>query len=98
ANNSVLAFERRHGDAPPLLVVCNLTPVTRSDYRIGVSRGGEWRLRLNTSDASYGGHAQPVDQTCTAEGIAAHGHEQSLSLTLPGLTTLVLQPADPSHP
>jgi 1,4-alpha-glucan branching enzyme len=98
ATNSVLAFERRHGDAPPMLVICNLTPVTRSDYRIGVSRDGQWHLRMNTSDADFGGQAQAIDQHYTAQDVPAHGHAHSLTLTLPGLTTLVLQPADPSHP
>ncbi|CAM3980516.1 1,4-alpha-glucan branching protein GlgB [Bordetella tumbae] len=94
ADNSVLAFERRSGDGLPLLVICNLTPVTRHGYRVGVSRGGNWLERLNTSDVAYGGHLQSDGQSWRAEEAPAHGHPHSLSLSLPGLTTLVLKPVD----
>ena len=40
---------------PPVLVVCNMTPVPRSGYRIGVPRPGDWRELLNTDAAVYGG-------------------------------------------
>ena len=36
--------------ATPVLVVCNFTPVPRTNYRLGVPRGGYWRELLN-SDA-----------------------------------------------
>ena len=41
--------------APPVLVVCNMTPVPRIGYRIGVPRPGRWRELLNTDAAFYGG-------------------------------------------
>lgn len=92
ADNSVLAFERRSGDAAPVLVLCNMTPVTRVGYRVGVSRGGAWRVHLNTSERQYGGRSEDLDSSWTTEDIGAHGYAQSLRLTLPGLTTLVLKP------
>lgn len=94
ADNSVLAFERRDGDAAPILVICNFTPVPRTSYRVGVSRPGTWRVRLNTSATDYGGHADQADQWWTAEDVPAHGHRHSLNITLPGLTTMVLKPDD----
>jgi len=93
-NNSVLAFERRHDEEPPLLVISNLTPVTRDEYRVGVSRPGDWYERLNTSVVDYGGHIEPSDRCWTTENAPLHGHAHSLTLSLPGLTTLVLKPAD----
>ena len=52
APTRVFAF-LRHGDeaAPPVLVVCNMTPVPRHGYRIGVPRAGHWRELLNTDAA-----------------------------------------------
>lgn len=94
ADNSVLAFERRSGEEPPLLVISNLTPVTRDGYRVGVSRPGDWCERFNTSVTDYGGHVEQSDRRWTAENTRLHGHEHSLTLSLPGLTTLVLKPAD----
>ena len=40
---------------PPVLVVCNFTPVPRHGYRIGVPRAGGWREILNTDAEFYGG-------------------------------------------
>ena len=47
--NSVFAFLRcgEEGSAP-VLVVCNMTPVPRHGYRIGVPRAGRWREIANT--------------------------------------------------
>ena len=38
-----------------MLVVCNMTPVPRHDYRIGVPRAGRWREIANTDSRFYGG-------------------------------------------
>ena len=54
-----LASSRSCGSAmngdKPILVVCNMTPVPRHDYRIGVPQPGVWREILNTDSAFYGG-------------------------------------------
>ncbi|HEY8614189.1 MAG TPA: 1,4-alpha-glucan branching protein GlgB, partial [Roseomonas sp.] len=55
AANSVYAFLRHGQGSAPVLVVCNLTPVPRQGYRIGVPVSGWWREILNTDAASYGG-------------------------------------------
>src|SRR5690606_11301175 len=51
---SVLSYLRRssQGDA---LVVLNLTPVVRENYRLGVPRRGYWRELLNSDATEYGG-------------------------------------------
>ena len=55
-DQSVFAWLRLGGEgAAPVLVVCNLTPVPREDYRIGVPCGGVWHEALNTDAESYGG-------------------------------------------
>ena len=38
-----------------LLVVSNMTPVPRYDYRLQVPDAGDWRRLLNTDAACYGG-------------------------------------------
>src|SRR6185312_2885066 len=43
---SVIAFLRRPRSGPPMLVVCNLTPVPRVNYVIGVPQPGYWREAL----------------------------------------------------
>jgi 1,4-alpha-glucan branching enzyme len=97
SSNSVFAFLRCTADAapPPVLVVCNFTPVPRHDYRIGVPRGGRWREVLNTDRAIYGGSEHPVAEVVAAADGASHGQPFSLSLSLPPLATIMLRPEPP---
>ncbi len=53
---SVISFLRKGRDGEePVLIVCNLTPVPRSNYRIRVAAGGHWQERLNSDARIYGG-------------------------------------------
>lgn len=88
-HNSVFAFERRFEDQVAL-VVCNMTPVPRYDYRVGVPRPGLWREILNTDSSEYGGGNVGNGGELAAVPHAAHGQPASLSLTLPPLGTLIL--------
>jgi 1,4-alpha-glucan branching enzyme len=90
---SVISFLRRARNPQDILVfVCNFTPVVRHGYRIGVPRSGFFRQRLNTDLYSYGGSNVGNDEGVWAEDIAQHGFAHSVSLTLPPLAALVLQP------
>ena len=94
---SVFSFARYgHAGAPPVVVICNMTPVVRHGYRLGVPQAGLWRAVLNTDATCYGGSG--VDSgACHGEGALAdtlpwQGCAMSLSLTLPPLSVLWLQP------
>ena len=91
AANSVFAYLRlgAAGD-PPVLVVCNFTPVPRHGYRVGVPHGGAWSERLNTDAAVYGGSNTGNLGQMMADAEPAHGFPVSLTLTIPPLATLVL--------
>jgi 1,4-alpha-glucan branching enzyme len=89
--NSVFAF-LRYGDvtAPPVLVVCNMTPVPRVGYRIGVPRPGRWQEVLNTDATFYGGSGMGNSGAVQTVPVQSHGEAQSLELTLPPLSALFL--------
>ena len=89
--NSVFAFLRRAPGAAPVLVVCNLTPVPRHGYRIGVPGGGTWREIANTDSRFYGGSDLGNEGAVPAQPEPAHGHDGSLVLTLPPLSTIFLR-------
>jgi 1,4-alpha-glucan branching enzyme len=92
--NSVFAFLRYGNDtAPPVLVVCNMTPVPRTGYRIGVPRPGAWQELLNSDAAFYGGSGMGNGGSVATTPIQSHGEAQSLELTLPPLGSLYLRPA-----
>ena len=91
--NSVFAFMRRgHNPSDIVVVVSNFTPVARYGYRVGVPTGGPWREVLNTDSSLYGGgNVGNAGQVWAAdEGWAGKPH--SLSLTLPPLGVIYLQP------
>jgi len=90
---SVLSYIRRGNDPTRfVVVVCNLTPVVRSDYRVGVPRSGTYREVLNTDSAHYGGGNVGNAGVIAADGPPMHGHGQSLGMILPPLATLILEP------
>jgi 1,4-alpha-glucan branching enzyme len=91
---SVFAYLRSGGenDPKPVLAVCNFTPVPRHNYRVGVPRGGRWRERLNTDAEIYGGSNLGNGGAISAEPSHLHGFDHALSLTLPPLATIWLQP------
>jgi len=88
-DNSVFAYERR-GGGQTVLAVCNMTPVPRHAYRIGVSRPGGWHEALNTDADAYGGGNVGNDGGVRTRPEPAHGQPQSLSLVLPPLAALIL--------
>lgn len=86
--NSVFAFLRQHA-GQTVLAVSNMTPVPRHGYRIGVPVAGRWAERLNTDGHVYGGSNMGNGGEVRSEPEASHGYEQSLSLTLPPLATVI---------
>jgi 1,4-alpha-glucan branching enzyme len=92
AEESVVGFFRK-GKAPEdlVLVVCNFTPVPRSNYRIGVPRGGFWEEILNGDVEIYGGSGQGNLGGVPSTPVAWHGRPHSINFSLPPLAMLVLR-------
>ncbi len=89
---SVISFLRMRADGScPILVVLNLTPVVRSQYRIGLPLPGLWDEVLNTDSAYYGGSNQGNLGGVTAEPLPAHGLPYSAAFTLPPLAALAFE-------
>ena len=93
ATNSVFAFLRRHAGRS-VLVICNMTPVPRNGYRIGVPHAGGWREVLNTDATHYGGSGMGNGGYVTTQDVPSHGWANSVDLVLPPLATLMLVPDD----
>jgi len=90
--NSVYAYYRNgHADAPPVIVVCNFTPVPRPHYRIGAPRAGGWREILNSDSEIYGGSNLGNGGWIETSTTPFHGQPFSLELTLPPLATVLLR-------
>jgi 1,4-alpha-glucan branching enzyme len=87
---SVLAFLRKADDGRTVLVVCNFTPVLRTDYRVGVPYGGYWRELLNSDATIYWGSGKGNAGGVIADAIPWNERPYSLKLILPPLGVLFL--------
>src|SRR5512143_481796 len=92
ADASVISFLRRPREGPPVLVVCNFTPVPRTNYTVGVPEGGYWREILNSDAAIYGGSGMGNLGGVDAAPVPAQGRFHSLVLTLPPLAVVFFKP------
>ena len=93
-DNSVLSYLRRGHDAQDFcVVVCNLTPVVRYDYRVGVPLGGRYREVLNSDSEWYGGSNIHNGDGIVAEDQPWHDQPLSMAVTLPPLSTVVFKRA-----
>ncbi len=89
---SVISLIRRGRSSEAIvLVVANFTPVPRANYRVGVPRGGRWAEVLNGDAPIYGGSGQGNIGGASTVPVSAHGHPQSLNLTLPPLAVIALR-------
>jgi 1,4-alpha-glucan branching enzyme len=94
AENSVLSFVRQNRDrSNQLAVILNLTPVLRSNYRLGLPREGVWKELFNSDCESYGGSNQGNLGQVVATGEPMHNQAQSASITLPPMGIVVFKPA-----
>ena len=93
ADASVLAFIRRaRRQEDFLVVVCNFTPVVRSNYRVGVPEKGFYQEVMNTDSAFYGGSNVGNGGGVAAEPVPWNDRQFSLKLSLPPLSVLVFKP------
>jgi 1,4-alpha-glucan branching enzyme len=90
--SSVVSLIRRAADPDDFLVaVLNWTPVVREGYRVGVPEPGFYAELLNSDAGVYGGSNAGNAGGADTEPIPAHGHPQSLRLTLPPLGAVILK-------
>ena len=95
-NDAVLERDRvrplPRGEERVLVCACNLSPVPRERYRVGLPRGGRWQEVLNTDSAVYGGAGLGNSRGATAEAKPWHGQPYSAEVTLPPLGVVWLAP------
>ena len=89
--NSVLAFARTDKKGETLVCVCNLTPVDRDIYSFGVPGPGTYEVILNSDDAEFGGTGSGTKTKVTSKKVGMHGFEDSITLSLPGFSCMILK-------
>jgi 1,4-alpha-glucan branching enzyme len=91
---SVVSYLRRARDGRAAVVVANLTPMVRENYRVGLPHGGTWQEAFNSDAAEYGGSGTGNLGAVDALPHPFHGRTHSAVLTLPPLSVEVFLPAD----
>jgi 1,4-alpha-glucan branching enzyme len=90
--NSILSFVRQSSDGrSQILVIMNLTPVSRFGYRIGLPRGGRWSEVVNSDAQDYGGGNLGNLGGVTADEYKVHGQPFSAEFTLPPLSIVAFK-------
>jgi len=89
--HSIVSYERRT-EGGHAVVVLNLTPVPRDDYRIGAPVAGAYVELLSSDAAEFGGSGYGTYARVETEPLAWHGCGQSMRLRLPPLGAVVLAP------
>jgi 1,4-alpha-glucan branching enzyme len=90
---NTLAFARLSRDGERVLVcACNLSPVARTGYRLGLPRAGRWVEVLNTDAGIYGGSNVGNLGGVVAEARPWHEQAHSAEVTLPPLGVVWLAP------
>jgi 1,4-alpha-glucan branching enzyme len=89
SDSSVISLVRKgKSTSAIILAICNFTPVPRTNYGVGVPRGGYWREMLNSDGAEYGGSGMGNAGGQHTDPTPLHGRPHSLRLILPPLAVL----------
>ena len=92
ASRSIYSFIRHSKDNKKnLLFVCNFTPMERPDYRVGVPRGKQYKLILNSDDKQYGGKGVERPITYKARKSECDGRPYSFAYPLPAYGVAVFE-------
>lgn len=84
ADRSIYSFTRHSKDKKKnLLFVCNFTPMARPDYRVGVPRGKQYKLIINSDEKKYGGSGQERPTVYKAIKQECDGKPYSFGYDLP---------------
>ena len=93
-DQSVLSFLRQTSDGKnQTVVILNLTPVPRPNYRMGVPKTGFWKEVLNSDASVYAGSNSGNSGGVMAENHPSHNQPASAAFFLPPLSVSVFQAA-----
>lgn len=86
SDTTVLSFIRWSRERKELLLItCNMTPVPRQRYRVGVPKAGFYEEILNSDASEYGGSGAGNLGGVSSEPVSWHGRPHSVELNFPPL-------------
>jgi len=92
---SIASFFRRGNDLKEdLIVVCNFTPETYFDYRLGVPEAGSYDEVFNSDNKEFNGSGVIKTQLQKTEKIEWNGRKQSIQVGIPPLSCVIFKRKD----
>jgi len=86
AENAVLSYIRKGNDEKEnIIVVCNFTPVVRTNYRIGLTTKGKLTEIFNSDKVEYGGSGVANSKAIKIDKTPWNWKDYSAEITLPPL-------------
>ena len=90
--NSVISYIRKGYDSKnDVIVVCNFTPTTLENYKIGAPKKGKLTELFNSDHKKYGGSGVENLALIISEKKPWNGKEYSIELNLPPLGIIILK-------
>jgi len=84
AQDSVYTYMRKSETGRNnILVVLNMTPVKRENFKVGVSKKKKYKLLLNSDEECFGGNGTEIPKELTAKAEEWDGREYSITFDLP---------------
>ncbi|MGE0384493.1 MAG: 1,4-alpha-glucan branching protein GlgB [Gammaproteobacteria bacterium] len=88
---TTLSYLRHSRGGETMLVLCNFAPVPHRNFVVGVPAHGTWLEVANSDARDYGGSGMGNLGSVATQPVPSHGRLQSLTVTLPPLSTLMLK-------
>jgi 1,4-alpha-glucan branching enzyme len=90
--HSVYIYLRKSNkDKDMLIILINLTPVARNNYKVGVPLKGKWKQVFSTDAEEFFGAGKTVTTPYVPEPGLCHGRPYSIFIDIPPLTAIVLK-------
>lgn len=87
---NIISFRRIDSKGEEIFVVCNFSPITRENYRIGVPYSGSYTQFFSTDDEKYGGRGMK-NPPKRSKKQPYHGEKYSIELLIPGMSAMYLK-------
>ncbi|MUU77410.1 1,4-alpha-glucan branching protein GlgB [Winogradskyella endarachnes] len=92
SKNSVFTYIRKgHDEIDNLVIACNMTPVPKENYKLGVPKAGKLKEVFNSDLKKYFGSGQYSNKLKTTKKDPWHFRDQSIVIDIPPLGMVVFK-------
>ena len=90
--NSVLSYIRKgENEKDTIIIICNLTPIPRKNYRVGVPKQGTLKEIFNSDTRDFSGSGNYKNTKIKVDKTTWNNRENSVELNLPPLAMIALK-------